>query len=128
MILFSSFDTRIFVRNVFLTTNAIHFHCFYIAYSTAFLGFLISFFISSYSLSTLFTETNSSWIIYELVKVLGIKTLMVFNLVFAINTLLKQIHRNETHPVKGKTKRKRFQIELKLCSLFYDFHSLNHFM
>ena len=42
-----------------LDTLAIRFHCFYIAYSTVFLGFLISSFFLSYFLST-FTEANSS--------------------------------------------------------------------
>ena len=44
----------------FLQLTQIGFHCLYIVYSTALLGFLIASFISSYSLNTLFTETNSS--------------------------------------------------------------------
>ena len=40
--------------------------------------FLIAFFIPSYSLNILFTETNSSWLIYE-----SSGTSMLFNLVFA---------------------------------------------
>ena len=58
------------------------------SYSTEVSGFLISFFISLYSINSLFTELNSSWLIYELIKALEIKTLMVFNLVFANNTIL----------------------------------------
>ena len=50
--------------------------------------FLISFFVSSYYLCTLFTKTNSSWLIYELIKAQEIKTSILFNLVFANNTIL----------------------------------------
>ena len=56
-ILFSFFDTWIFVRSIFLTTDTIGFHCFYIIYSTEVSGFFISSFISLYSLNTLFPET-----------------------------------------------------------------------
>ena len=45
----------------------------------------ISFFISSYSFNSLFTETNSSWLIHERIKDLEIKTSM---LVFANNIIL----------------------------------------
>ena len=38
------------------------------------------------TLSTLFTKTNWSWLILELIKALEIKTSMVFNLVFASHT------------------------------------------
>ena len=38
-----------------------------------------------YSLSKLFTEKNSSWLIHEQIKVLEIKTSMLFNLAFAYN-------------------------------------------
>ena len=50
--------------------------------------FFIESFISSYSCNALFTETNSSWLTYELIKALEIRTSMVFTLVFAYNTLL----------------------------------------
>ena len=50
--------------------------------------FLISSFLSSYSPSTLFTKTNSSWITFELIKALQVKTSMLFNLDFANNTIL----------------------------------------
>ena len=49
----------------------------YIAYSAGVLGFWVSF-CMSYSLNTLFTETNSSWLIHELIKDLEI----VFHSVF----------------------------------------------
>ena len=49
---------------------------------------LISFFVSSYSLCTIFTKTNSSWLIYELIKAQEIKTSILFDLVFASNTIL----------------------------------------
>ena len=41
--------------------------------------FLISFFISLYSLKRLFAETNSYWLIYESIKALEIRTSIVFN-------------------------------------------------
>ena len=44
--------------------------------------------MSSYSFSTLFNETNSSWLTFESIKALEIKTSSVFNLVFADNTIL----------------------------------------
>ena len=78
-ILFSYSDTIIVVWSVYLTTEGILFHCFYIVYFTAFIGYLISYFNSSYSLSTIFTEMNSSWWIRESIKALENKTLMVFN-------------------------------------------------
>ena len=49
---------------------------------------MISSFISSYSLNTLFTETNSSWLIYESIKTLEIKTYVLFKLVFVNNIIL----------------------------------------
>ena len=45
-----------FVCSIISASDATHFHCFYIIYSRKFLGFLISSFISLYSLSTLFTK------------------------------------------------------------------------
>ena len=83
------FLTLEFLLAVFcLTTDTIRFHCFYIVYFTAFSGFLISFFISLYFLNTLFTEINSSWLIYEFIKALQIRTSIAFKLVFANNTIL----------------------------------------
>ena len=84
----SSSNLRIFVCSIFLTTDAMCFHYFHIVYSTALSGFLISSFISLHSLNALFTKTNSSWLIYKSIKVLEIKTLIVFNLVFANKTIL----------------------------------------
>ena len=81
MIYFNSCDTQIFLRSIFLTTNTIGFHCFYMVYFTGFLEFFISF-ISLYSSSTVFAGTNSSWLIYESIKTLDIKTLIVFYLAF----------------------------------------------
>ena len=47
------------------------------------------FYISLYSLNTLFTETNSSWLIYESIKALEIRNSIVFNfLSFPNNTNL----------------------------------------
>ena len=49
---------------------------------------MISSFISSYSLNTLFTETNLSLPICQSIKVLKTKTSMLFNLVSADNYFL----------------------------------------
>ena len=49
---------------------------------------MISSFILSHSFSTLFIKTNSSWLIFESIKAIQIKTSMVFNLDFANNTVL----------------------------------------
>ena len=51
------------------------------------LEFLISFFISSNSFSRYFTNTSLSWLIFEHIKALEVKTSTIFNLVFAINTI-----------------------------------------
>ena len=60
---------------------------FYIVYSSEVSGFIF-FFLSLYSLYTLFTETNSSWLIYESIKTLEIRTLIVFNSSFPNNFIL----------------------------------------
>ena len=52
------------------------------------LKFFIPSFISSYFLNTLFTKKNLSRLIYELINALEIKSYMLFNLVFANNTIL----------------------------------------
>ena len=52
----SSSDTRNFVYSIFVTTNTICFHCFYIVYSTTFTGLLFSSFISLYSINTLLSK------------------------------------------------------------------------
>ena len=49
---------------------------------------MISSFISSYSFSTLFIETNSSWLIFESIRDLEINTSVLFNLDFANDTIL----------------------------------------
>ena len=87
-ILSSSSNTRIFVCSIFFTIDAIYFCHFYLVHSTAFLWLLTSSFILLYSINALFTEQNSSWLIYESLKPLEIKTSIVFNLVFANNTTL----------------------------------------
>ena len=48
----------------------------------------ISSFISLYSLDTLFIEKNLPCLIYELIKALEIRTVIVFNLAFPSNTIL----------------------------------------
>ena len=53
-----------------------------------FQDFFISSFISLYLLNTLVAETNLSWLIYELIKTLDIRTLIVFNFVFTNSTIL----------------------------------------
>ena len=53
------------VTCIFLATDAITFHCFYIIYFTELSELFISLLISINSLNTLFTETNSSSLIYE---------------------------------------------------------------
>ena len=53
--MFSYFDTWIFVNSILFKTDKIGFHCFYVVYSTEVSGF----FISLYSLNTLFMKTNS---------------------------------------------------------------------
>ena len=84
LILFSS-DTRIFVYSIFRTTDTIHFHCFYIVYSTSFSRFLISSFISLYSPNSLFTKANSLCLIYKVIKALEIETLIA--LIFLLTIL-----------------------------------------
>ena len=54
----------------------------YIVYFAEVSGFFISAFISIYSLNTLFTEINSSCLIYESIKALEIRTSIVSNLPF----------------------------------------------
>ena len=63
-----------FLFPVFFTPDTIVFHSFFILY-IAFSEFLISSFISLYSLITLSTDKNSSFLIYESLK----DTLKVFN-------------------------------------------------
>ena len=84
----SSSDTRIFVCSIFCKSDTIGFRCFYIIYSTTFLGLLITSFILLHSLNMLFAETNSSWLIYiyELYQAFEIKITIKFILGFANNT------------------------------------------
>ena len=49
---------------------------------------MISSFISSYCLSTLFIKTNTSWLIFESIKDSEINTFILFNLGFANNAVL----------------------------------------
>ena len=60
----------------------------YIVYSTEFSWFFISSFNSLYSRNTVCTETYSSWLIYDLIKILDIRTSIVSNLVIPSNTIL----------------------------------------
>ena len=57
-------------------------------YSIEVSGIFISFFISLYSIDTLFSERNSSWLGYESIKALEINASMLFNLDFANKTIL----------------------------------------
>ena len=82
--MFSSYDTKIFVCSIFLTTDKICFLCLSVVCFTKFLGFFISLFMLLHSLNTLFTETNSSWLIYKSIKVLETKTLILFKFFLAI--------------------------------------------
>ena len=86
-ILISFSTTWIFVCSIFLTTDTIGFHHFYILHSTEVSGYFITSFISFYSLNTLFTETNSSWLIYESIKALEIRTSKLFKLSFPNNAI-----------------------------------------
>ena len=86
--MFKSLDTWIFSHIIFIATDSIHFHRFYIMCSTKFGGFLIAFFITLHSPNTLFNEINSRWLIYELINVLKITTSIASNLVFAGNTIV----------------------------------------
>ena len=86
--MFSPSNTGLFVRSTFLTTDTIHFlQYFYLVYFTGLCGFFLLF-ISLYYLNMLFTEMNSSWIMYESIKALKIKTSVVSNLILASNTIL----------------------------------------
>ena len=80
------FDKSIgFLLYVFVSRlQTIRKHCF--IYSLSFylsLEFLISSFISSNSLGTLFIKTNSLWLFFDSIKVLEIKTSTLSNLDFA---------------------------------------------
>ena len=67
-----------FLSYVFLLTSIIF------IYYPEVSRFFISF-ISLYSLNTLFTKTNLSWLIYESIKVLEIRVPIVFSSVFPNN-------------------------------------------
>ena len=57
-------------------------------YSQEVLGLLLSFFfVSFYTLTLFFNETNSSWLIFESIETSQIRTSILFNLVFANNTI-----------------------------------------
>ena len=68
-----------FLSYVFLLTSTIF------IYYPEVSGFFISSFISLYSLNTLFTKTNLSWLIHESIKVLEIRVPIVFSSVFPNN-------------------------------------------
>ena len=106
------------VSSSFFIRFSVYINHIYIVYYTAFLGFLISSFISLYSLKTLFTERNSSWVICESITDLEIKTSTVFNLLHTqtfnstaellmptgtpTNEAKQEI---ETHPLIAETKK-----------------------
>ena len=77
-----------FTFSIFSALQTIRQHCFIHSLNFHLLGFFIFCFISSYSFSTLFTETSSIKLIFETIKALEIKSSIVFNLVFANNTTL----------------------------------------
>ena len=69
--MFSSSDTWIFIRSIFLATDTIRFHCFYIVYSTTFRifstlsGILIPSFISLCSINSLFHCTENHFFFFS---------------------------------------------------------------
>ena len=68
----------------FSTLQAIQWHCFIniLWWTVEVFKFWIDSFISSYSFNTLFKETNSSWLIYELIKAVEIKTLLIMLFIY----------------------------------------------
>ena len=82
MVMYCFFYTVSFIR----FSTYINHIC--IVYSTDVLGLFISYFVSLYSLSILFTETNYSWLKYESITDLQIITSILSNLAFANNTIL----------------------------------------
>ena len=85
--MFSFSEAWIFVFSIFFTIDKIRFHCFYILYSIEVLGFffLLSFL---YIPQNIIYETNLSWLVFELIKALESKTLIVFYLSFPNSTIL----------------------------------------
>ena len=79
----------------FYTISFIRFSAFinhiYAVYCTEVSGFFIFTFMSLYSLNALLTETNLSWLIYESIKSLENKSLIVSNFVFTSNTILSYL-------------------------------------
>ena len=87
LIYFVSFFWQLeFLNAEFFLQQTIGFHSFYIIYSTEVSGFFISSFGSLSSLN-IFTETNSSWLLYESIKALEITTSIVSNLGYPSNTI-----------------------------------------
>ena len=74
-----------FVRSIFLTTDTIN-HCYSIFHS---IFRIFDFTLFTEIFNTLFTETNSSCLLSELInKPLEIKTLIVFNFVFCYESYI----------------------------------------
>ena len=74
-----------FVRSIFLTTDTIN-HCYRIFHS---IFRIFDFTLFTEIFNTLFTETNSSCLLSELInKPLEIKTLIVFNFVFCYESYI----------------------------------------
>ena len=79
-------DNLIFIYSIFFTTDTIGFHWFLYYIDSV---FFISFFVSLYSVKTLFIEIISSGLIYEWIETLKIRTSIVFNLSFSSSTVLQ---------------------------------------
>ena len=80
----SIYNFWIFTFCIFSTLQTLREHCFIFSLNFYFpLEFLISSFISLTFFDTLFIKTNSSWLTFESVKALDIKTSTSFNLDFA---------------------------------------------
>ena len=89
--------------------------------------------MSSRPFNILFTERNSSYVIYQLIKALGINNSMVFNftisLYFLTLVVIAQICNPTVElaiPVEIPTKEPKAKFNLKLYKLFNACYSLNH--
>ena len=80
--------SALFLHHFFVSFSVYISYIFKLYSTEAFPEVFISSFISLYSLNKLFTETNSSQLIYESIKALGITRFIVFKLSFPSNTIL----------------------------------------
>ena len=130
------------------------FSVFLLQLTQKFFWFSITSFISVCSLSTLFTDTNFSRLIYVLIKALDVKTSIACNLAFASSIILLWffffswwltcifqflwlMHKflilpeptrllTRTQPMTAETKIRKYSKQFKaLRTFFYDFHSWN---